>query len=159
MLAARFKWWGAFEVSARSTIEDFSLDSFDNLLYSVCRFREFTGAWPRRITVAGWGFKAARFADLHRAAIRFPADRFRYVSVNDPADLDAAARHEAANRAQFAADPYGVSGALAAKKRERDPLRRRHGYSVSCPELLPLLRHRGPDIFAGPLPWDEPAGP
>lgn len=156
MLAARFNWWGAPNVSARATIEDFALDSFDNLLYSVCRFREFTGDYPRRITVAGWGFKAARFTDLHRAAIRFPAANFGYDPVNDPADVEAAARHEAANRAAFAADPYGAKGALAAKKRERDPLRRQHGYSISCPELAALLGHSGPEIFAGPLPWDRP---
>lgn len=153
MAAAHYGWWGRPAVRERSTIEDFSLDSFHNLLYSVCRFREFTGAYPRRITVAGWGFKRERFTDLHRAAIRFPADRFAYECVNDPADVEGSAKHEAVTRAAFLADPYGSSGDLDAKRRERDPLRRQHGYAASCPELAELLRHAGPGIFAGPLPW------
>jgi hypothetical protein len=153
MIAERFGWWGRTEARGRSTLEDFARDSFENLLYSICRFREYAGDYPGRITVAGWGFKRARFTELHRAAIRFPAGRFAYDRVNDPADADSAEAQEAATRRAFAADPYGASGELAAKKRERDPLRRQHGYGASCPELAELLRHRGPEIFGGRLPW------
>jgi hypothetical protein len=152
-LAEHFAWWGAAEVRARSILEDFSRDSFDNVLYSICRFREFTGAWPQRITVAGWGFKAPRFAELHRAALRFPAERFHYVAVNDPPDLATAARGEAEIRAAFAADPYGCGAVLAEKREARNPYRTQHGFRTSCPELAALLDHRGPEMFAGPLPW------
>jgi hypothetical protein len=158
MLAEQFGWWGMAEARARSTLEDFALDSFQNLLYSICRFREFTGEYPAGITVAGWGFKARRFAELHRAAIRFPAARFRYVAVNEPPELAVAEREEAATRAAFTADPYGYFKALAEKRRSRDPHRRQHGYGISCPELCELLRHRGPELFAGALPWDRCAG-
>jgi hypothetical protein len=154
MLAEHFGWWGATDASARAVTEEFALDSFQNLLFSLCRFHEVTGAWPSRITVAGWGFKAQRFVDLHRAAVRFPSERFHYAAVNDPADGTAAARAEALNRAEFAADPYGCSGTLAEKRRRRNPFSRRHGYRDSCPALRALLDHRGPELFSAPLPWD-----
>jgi len=152
-LAEHFEWWGAPQVRARSILEDFSGDSFENVLYSICRFREFAGVYPRAVTVTGWGFKAARFLHCHRPAARFPPERFQYVGVNDPVDLAAAIRGEAANRAAFEADPYGRAGALARKRDGRNPFRRQHGFHASCPELKALLDHRGPEIFVGPLPW------
>lgn len=152
-LAERFGWWGSPEVRARSILEDFSRDSLENLAFSICRFREFTAAWPRDVTVAGWGFKEARFVDCHRAAIAFPEERFHYEAVNDPENLAAAVREETANRAAFTADPYASSGALARKREARSPFRRQHGFHTSCAELTALLEHRGPEIFAGPLPW------
>ena len=152
-LAERFGWWGSAEVRARAILEDFSRDSFENVLFSICRFREFTGSWPRRITVTGWGFKEARFVDCHRAAVGFPEECFQYEAVNDPEDLAAAVREEAANRDAFLADPYAASGALARKREARSPFRREHGFRTSCVELADLLEHRGPDLFAGPLPW------
>lgn len=155
MLAEHFGYWPQPDVRARGTTEEFARDSFENVLFSICRFREVTSAWPRRITVVGWGFKARRFSDLHRAVLGFPAERFHYAAVNDPADLAAAAREEASNRTAFAADPYGSFSALAEKRRGRDPFHRRHGYRDSCPELRALLDHRGPEIFSAPLPWDK----
>jgi hypothetical protein len=46
-----------------------------------------TGRWPERITVVGYEMKRERFVSLHRAAIRFPADRFTYIGIDlDPKD-------------------------------------------------------------------------
>ena len=40
---ARHKgWFGHPEVAARATTEEFALDSFDNLFYSICRYKEVT---------------------------------------------------------------------------------------------------------------------
>jgi hypothetical protein len=155
LLAKHFGWWGSPAVRARATTEEFALDSFQNVLFSLCRFHEFNGTWPRRITVVGWGFKQRRFVDLHRAAMRFPHDRFSYAAVNDPAHLEMVEPEEAANCGAFAADPYGSGGALAEKRAVRNPFRRCHGYRDSCPELRPLLDHLGPELFSGPLPWDD----
>ena len=152
-LAEHFAWWGNPEVRARAILEDFSRDSFENVLFAICRFREFAGPYPRALTVAGWGFKEARFVDCHREAVRFAEDRFRYVPVNDPDDLEAAVRGEAANRKAFEADPYGCAPGLADKRKARNPFRGQHGFHRSCPELAALLDHGGPEIFSGPLPW------
>lgn len=40
---ARHKgWFGYPDMAARATTEEFALDSFDNLFYSICRFKEVT---------------------------------------------------------------------------------------------------------------------
>jgi hypothetical protein len=56
--------------------------------YGLSR-RELTGTnagrWPERITVVGYEMKRERFTALHRAALRFPVDRFSYIGIGlDP---------------------------------------------------------------------------
>ena len=152
LAADHFEWFGRPEVRGRATTEEFALDSLQNLLYGICRFREVTGGYPGGIVAVGWKFKAARF-DLHRRALRFPAARFRYEGVNDPPTLEENLPFEKARAALFERDPYGATAEPSAKREARNAFRRHHGYGESCPELAALLEHRGPELFAGPLPW------
>lgn len=46
--------------AARATTEEYALDSYENLLFSMARFREVTGRWPDRVTVVGYGMKRKR---------------------------------------------------------------------------------------------------
>ena len=75
----------------RATTENYALDSYQNLLFSISRFHEYTGRFPENITIIGYGFKRDRFVDLHRAAIRWPLDRFQYIGIDadDESSLDA----------------------------------------------------------------------
>lgn len=61
--------------------QEHARDSFENLLFSVCRFREVTGHYPRQITVASFEFKHARFADLHLKALQWPRQNFRFLGT------------------------------------------------------------------------------
>ena len=152
LIAEHEGWFGETAVRERATTEEFSFDSFENLLFGLCRFREVEGHYPQRITAVGWRFKGARF-DLHRGALRFPAERFRYEGVGDPPELDKNLPFEAARRELFRRDPYGRSAEPAAKRAARNAFRRQHGYHRSCPEVSRLLDHEGPELYSGPLPW------
>lgn len=44
-------WTGKDDVRSRALTEEHARDSFENLLFSVCRFRELTGSYPKNITV------------------------------------------------------------------------------------------------------------
>jgi hypothetical protein len=171
-VADRLGWWGAPEVAGRQAREEFARDSFENLLFSICRFHEWGGGFPLNVTVVSWRFKRARF-ELHRRALRFPRPRFSFRGPNDPADLEAALRGERRRALEpFRADPYGTRTAaeriarpdptgpgpdgevfLGDKRRQRDPRGREPPYRRTCPALEALLDHRGPELFAGPLPW------
>jgi hypothetical protein len=73
--------------------EDYALDSYQNLLFSIARFHELvSGAyrWPEKVTVVGFEMKRRRFEDLHRKAIRWPSSKFQYIGV-DVADEGARA--------------------------------------------------------------------
>ena len=78
----------------RATTENYALDSYQNLLFSIARFHEYTGRWPSRITVVGYEFKRRRFTELHRAALRWPVDRFEYVGIDAQGDSEAARQGE-----------------------------------------------------------------
>jgi len=74
--------------------ENFALDSYQNLIFSIARFREVTGFYPLHITVVGFGMKRQRFEELHRAAIRWPKSRFSYVGIDVKGDTSAAYKGE-----------------------------------------------------------------
>jgi hypothetical protein len=145
-------WWGATQVAERTITEDSARDSFENLLFGICRFKEYVGTYPQRASLVSWAFKEQRF-HLHRQAIGWPAERFAYDGPNNPDNLGQALRAEQNAIRNYSADPYSSSEMYRLKRAERNPFRRQHGYAVSCPELVPLLQHRGPELYQGPWPW------
>ncbi|ERN19924.1 hypothetical protein AMTRI_Chr11g100680 [Amborella trichopoda] len=154
---AESKGWFGKEVSVRwrALTEEHARDSFENLLFSVCRFRELTGVYPSNITVVSYDFKEERFAHLHRLAIGFPESRFFYHGTPASSSSKAAAiKGEELVRAQFREDPYGCSGSLHAKKLKRDPFHRTIPYPRGCPELEGLFNYCGPVPYANSLLWE-----
>ncbi|KAM7518720.1 hypothetical protein LguiB_017682 [Lonicera macranthoides] len=167
------------KVRGRALTEEHARDSFENLLFSLCRFRELTGKYPHNITVSpsflpapnaattgyiqqpanntkvvGYDFKEDRFVNLHRTAITFPATRFFYLGT--PATLtsrEAALKGESMVRAQFQADPYGCVGSLRHKKLGRDPFHRTIPYPHGCPEIKGLFGYCQSGPYRGSLPW------
>ncbi|CDO77709.1 hypothetical protein BN946_scf184969.g60 [Trametes cinnabarina] len=73
----------------RATTENYALDSYQNLLFSIARFHEYTGRYPARITVIGYEMKRRRFTELHRAALRWPETRFEYIGIDADGDAEA----------------------------------------------------------------------
>ncbi|KAF8813708.1 hypothetical protein BYT27DRAFT_6352731 [Phlegmacium glaucopus] len=142
----------------RSTTENYALDSFQNLLFSIARFHEFTGHFPSTITVVGYEFKRPRFTKLHREALRWPSDKFNYVGV-DPEDghrSDAVHGEQQNGYLPYTHDKYGCHSMLLTKRRQRNPHSRFHPYHISSPELVPLLEwcpDGGSALFNGYVPW------
>ncbi|KAJ9468476.1 hypothetical protein DIPPA_27545 [Diplonema papillatum] len=77
-------WWGHGDVAGRTVLEEYARDSLENLMFSLCRFREVHGQYPEFVTVVSYSYKQARFQDLHRDAVQFPPDRFHFVGVDPP---------------------------------------------------------------------------
>lgn len=103
-LANERDWFGHVEVAARSSSEPRARDSYENLLFALLAFREQQAHWPRRVTVCGWGFKAARFQD-HARALGWPERRMAYIGSGRASDEPAALRAEQRARAQFGEGP------------------------------------------------------
>lgn len=148
-------------VPQRTVTEDFAADSFQNLLFSLCRFKEVVGRYPGKVTVVSFTFKRRRFEDLHRSALRFPKAGFAFLGLQPPVwsrfDLVEAERGEKENAARsFEEDPYGChTPALVAKRQMRNPFRRTTPYPLSCGDIRPLLDWCGPAVFPDSLPWSE----
>jgi len=147
-------------VRARTTTEEYARDSFENLLFSICRFREVTGFYPHHITMVSFTFKQTRFETMHAPALRWPEDRFHYIGI-DPSqrtgfNLVESTRGEDQNAAMpFLEDPYGChTTSLREKRKGRDPFFRKHPYESTCPEIVELLRWCGPELIPEHnVPW------
>eukprot|EP01023_Acetabularia_acetabulum_P060163 TRINITY_DN7230_c0_g2_i1.p1 TRINITY_DN7230_c0_g2~~TRINITY_DN7230_c0_g2_i1.p1 ORF type:complete len:333 (-),score=36.41 TRINITY_DN7230_c0_g2_i1:55-1053(-) len=146
-------WFDYPEVRDRAFTEEYAHDSFQNLLFSICRFKEIAGNYPSKITVVGYSFKQKRFSELHREAIRFPIENFNYAGT--PALTEAAIVGERITMDVFRKDPYGCSADLLNKKLLREPFKRALPYLQSCPELQSLIQYCGPQIFRKRLPWQN----
>lgn len=156
------QWYGHRDaVRWRAVTEEFARDSFENLLFSVCRFRQLTGRrYPRRITLVSMDIKRRRFVDMHRVAMRYPLERFEFVGI-DPPDGYSAHGAGAEGEQRFAAgpysrDPYGCrEPSLVQKRAARNPFMWPVPYPRGCEEIAPLFRHCGRALYAGRLPWTE----
>mmetsp|Transcript_1408 Transcript_1408/g.2106 ORF Transcript_1408/g.2106 Transcript_1408/m.2106 type:complete len:326 (-) Transcript_1408:378-1355(-) len=151
-------WFGKpSSVRDRAVTEEHARDSFENLLFSICRFKEVVGSYPETITVISFTFKKQRFETLHREAIRWPSDKFHYVGVdvdqNHPMPQDVYDGEKKNSLIPFKKDPYGCQGVLALKKSTRNPFKKQISYPKGCPDIAGLFNHCDETLYEGPLPW------
>lgn len=156
-------------LNLRTAAEEFALDSYENLLFSVARFKEVTGGYPSRITVVGYGMKRRRFTDLHRAAMGLPLapPAWNYIGIDDEGDTtDQYAGELKYGYTPFLSSPSGCHPPLSIKRVNRNPFFRYHPYHISCPEMVELLEWCPPirgdvadasqmQVFEGHVPWRE----
>ena len=150
-----------WSVRSRASTEEFARDSYENLLFSICRFHELTQRYPDAITVVGFSFKRDRFLQLHASAMLYPLSQLTYVGLDTSTQQNQSELRDSEivnSYRPFSVDPYGCFPPLSTKRLQRNPFRRSHGYghSSSCPALTYLLHHCGPARYTGPaLPWQQ----
>jgi len=164
-IAVSRRWWIPEEmqekrkdVKERTVTEEFARDSFENLLFGICRFQQIVGSYPRIVTVVSWVFKATRF-DLHRAAIHFPAIQFRFDGLNEPIDLIGALAGERKALKSFIEYPFGSGGDLADKRAKRNPFKQQHDYR-QCPGMEDFFAfmddaENAQKPYTAQIPWQD----
>ncbi len=121
--------WFGFKIKKdRVYLEEYARDSFENLLFSICRFYQLFNKHPLKIYMITWEFKKDRY-DFHRKSIGISSDEFEFIGVNNPEDLDLAKENEKRTILEFKSDPFGIQGILKEKKHQRNPLNLIHPYS------------------------------
>ncbi|KAI0557635.1 PEK/GCN2 protein kinase [Gracilaria domingensis] len=152
-LALVHRFWGFEQVASRTTTEEFSRDSFDNVLFGIGRFYECTGRFPSKLSIISWPFKRARFL-FHVSSINWPLSRFVFEGVGKPSDEENAVRAESKTLQIFRNDAAGQGVVLGKKKQARNPYKRQNGYAVSCPLLTKVLEWNGVDeLPPASVPW------
>lgn len=53
----------------------------ENLLFSICRFRQFTGVYPQNITIVSYSFKEERFVHQHAPALQIPHEMIMFIGT------------------------------------------------------------------------------
>jgi hypothetical protein len=165
-------------VKDRSITEEYSLDSLDNLLYSLCRFRQMTGRYPKKVSIVSMESKRLRFTLLHARAAKFPVERINFVGIPTPLgpsipldvnvikqlvnkfdlnakELESLPPHEVQSMLQFAQDEFACKGALKQKKVDRNPFVEVSGYrdAEACPEMTFLLEQCRSESVNHNVPW------
>ncbi|KAI9600646.1 hypothetical protein H4Q26_000435 [Puccinia striiformis f. sp. tritici PST-130] len=126
----------------QTTTEDFALDSWTNLIYSVARFKEYTGDYPTQITVVGHSVKSKRFNELHRKAMRWPQERFEYIGL-DPINLNRFTTTSTSFSSQETIDLKEIESSMILGEKNNPEIR---GLLDWCPI-------NGIDEYTGSLPW------
>ena len=116
------------------TNETHATDSYQNVLFSLLRFRFYTGSYPSRVTVVTHEFKRKRFMDLHFPAVGLvPVTvssrqyeenrRVAVVGINPPESVTPVesliAGEEKSGIGLWGKDRYGVQSELAGKRVKR----------------------------------------
>lgn len=145
-LAEACDWFGFLQCRERALTEEYARDSFENLLFSIHRFRQCTRRLPSAILVCGFAFKAERYT-MHFDTLKQQAvvlgligitnSTFSYKAVNDPPYYrlhgllggTGSLKGESDTRNDFDACPLGNVGKLLSKRITRDPYRRGNPYS------------------------------
>ncbi|KAJ5930137.1 hypothetical protein N7466_005630 [Penicillium verhagenii] len=115
---------------ARVIAEELATDSYQNVLFSLLRFRLHTGVYPQRITIVTHEFKRARFMECHFPAVGLlPQDetqadnRASVIGINPPEEvtpLESLVLGEASKGiGLWRQDLYGVGKDLAGKRHRR----------------------------------------
>lgn len=151
-------------LQGRVYIEEHARDSFENLIFSICRFKEVTGTYPSKIYVVGFDFKRQRYENLHRYAIGYPSQSFKYIGLKPENELfpfEDALNGEKEAVENFKNDYYGCSNELFSKIVKRNPFIVPIPYELTAPELRDLLHWCGPQLYTeahtstskSVLPW------
>ncbi|EGV63253.1 hypothetical protein PSN45_004476 [Yamadazyma tenuis] len=129
-------------------LEEFARDSFENVIFSICRFYEITSTYPKKITVTGFEFKRSRFVKNHfQQALGFPLENVKYIgnAPTPPKESEGnyfmelnQSEHEFAVKF-FEVDLYGRKGSLQKKKLSRNPFNVSHDYKSSNSVLREAL--------------------
>lgn len=56
----------------------------ENLLFSICRFHQFTGRYPQNITIISYDFKEERFVRQHAHALKIPDTMITFIGTPAP---------------------------------------------------------------------------
>lgn len=139
----------------RIELEEYARDSFENVLFLICKFFESVGAYPTQITIVGFEFKRERFIKYHLSqALLFPESNIYYVGNSpDPTDLSKSERDDyfdslSSSEYQFAVkhfqnDWYGLRNPLRSKRAARNPFGMSHDYAKSNAQLCEFLEALG----------------
>jgi hypothetical protein len=108
------------DLKKRIFLEEYARDSFENLLFSICRFNEITSNYPEKITLISWSFKKERFI-FHSSCINYPLNKFLFPNINNPENLSDAISGEKKAVSSFKNNYYGNKGELLEKRNSRNP--------------------------------------
>ncbi|KAF2436332.1 hypothetical protein EJ08DRAFT_644705 [Tothia fuscella] len=75
---------GVVDAKGNVILEENATDFYQNLLFSVVKFRNMNGQYPSHITIIAPAFKKARCLELHAKAIKWPTSQLTFHGIDPP---------------------------------------------------------------------------
>lgn len=104
-------------------LEEDATDSFQNLLFSIVKFRKATGKYPKQIRVITHAFKTKRFLELHAPTIQWPKERIQVQGLDPVMSIDELENISQGEKqhgyAPWSSDPFGQGQFLNNKRNQR----------------------------------------
>lgn len=128
-------------------LEEFARDSFENVIFLLCKFYERCQRYPQSITIVGFEFKRGRFLENHlKQALMYPIDKVTYIGnePNPPSNREAYFKDLTESEYKYAVklfevDYYGVQDPLLKKKLSRNPYNTFNNYGETNPLLKDII--------------------
>ena len=119
-----------FLAHKRIILEEYARDSFENLLFSICRFYQVFKIFPKEICIISWKFKENRIRTIAKA-LKIPNFKYLAVGEKNASDLESTL---------FQDDLLCQGKFFSQKRQKRNPWKRRHPYSKVKREFLANLK-------------------
>lgn len=134
----------------RIFIEPYARDSFENVIFLICKFHEVCRTYPVYVTISGFQFKQERFISLHLGrALKFDINKVKYLGNFPSPQLQGSERDayyqeiEVSERRNalepFEKDLYGIRLYLFKKRVSRNPFGETHCYVTNNETINRLL--------------------
>lgn len=104
-------------------LEEYARDSFENVLFSMCRFFQEYKQFPRSVGVCSWKSKKRRF-EIIADALRLP--NYSFLGIGEKEEID---EREAKLLDIVIDDPLHCKPSLAYVRRKRDPWNKGNPYA------------------------------
>ncbi|PTU21545.1 hypothetical protein P175DRAFT_0476806 [Aspergillus ochraceoroseus IBT 24754] len=106
------------------TVDPYATDSYQNVLFSVLRFRLYTGMYPESITVVTHEFKRRRFLECHFPALGIKEGvSVHVIGINPPEEVTSLESlvegEEKKGIGLWKGDRYGIGRELGRKRAQR----------------------------------------
>lgn len=136
-------------------LEEYSRDSFENVLFSMCRFYLEYKQFPESVGVCSWKSKERRFRIVGKA-LRLP--NYSFLGIGEKRELEEV---EAELLDIIINDPFHRNSSLALKRQQRDPWGKGNPYADidefrEMFKMLNLMEEKGiTDYRLVDFPWDK----
>lgn len=130
---------------AEVLLEEYARDSFENVIFLICRFYQEYQTYPKKITVVGFEFKRDRFLKHHfKEALGY--DNVEYIGNAPKPETNVEEYFQDLHQSEyrhavrwFEQDWYGIRDPLVTKKLSRNPFNLQHPYKETNPQLKEFL--------------------
>lgn len=97
-------WFSESMINKSVYLEEFSRDSYENVLFSLAKFYKLFKKYPEVITIVGFEYEEPRFVDLHLKTLGYTGENAEYIGIGP--DFPERSQYESVNDYNIRKDEF-----------------------------------------------------